>query len=280
MKTASMIRVRNALVLAGYLPLLVACGGTTSTNSSEGPGAAGAGGASPSGGTGGAAGSAGGAQAGAGGANGGTGGATSAGAGGAALAGAGGSGGSPAMCTDAKVAASTCASTFGTKMSVGFGRIDGTLRAIVPPADKQCAMPDSFHVALDVEMDGAVYRLVARVYDDQTPGGSMYFAEHDGPLPAPAFSPGWHVGASMSYPKTLGVHSAQFSEQSQSTLVSTLLCELTIGAPIAVYATGYGPDGGHDVHKTGGTSADGAIVVHPDQPTSHYLLFHFQSQTF
>ena len=206
------------------------------------------------------------------------GGATSAGAGGGA--GVAGSSGSPAVCNDAKVAASTCASTFGTKMSAGFGRIDGTLRAIVPPDDKQCAMPDSFHVALDVEVNGAVYRLVARVFDDQTPGGLMYFAEHDGPLPAPAFSVGWHLGAALSYPKTLGVHSTEFGTQSQSVLVSTLLCELTIGAPIAVYATGYGPDGGHDVHKTGGTSADGAIVVHPDQPTSHYLLFHFQNQTF
>jgi hypothetical protein len=246
---------------ASFAPfvLLLACQSSSSaTDVSIGAGVGGSSSVAGAGGKGGAAG----AEAGVGGATGGV----------------GGAGGM--TCTDGVVAASKCATTFGTEMSAAFGRIDGTLHAIVRPQDKQCSMPNSTHIALDVEMNGALYRLLARVYDDQTPGGMMFYAEKDASLPAPAFSPGWHAGATLGYVSNLGVHVADFKETPQAPLIQDVLCAVTLGDPIAIYATGYGPDGGHDVHKTTGNAADGAIVVRPDQPTSRFLLFHFVNQTF
>src|SRR5262245_35357085 len=54
-----------------------------------------------------------------------------------------------------------CVSTFGDQLTPGFGRIDGTLVALVRPViDEHCAMPNRDHLILEVEMNGAVYRMV------------------------------------------------------------------------------------------------------------------------
>src|SRR4051794_34872783 len=45
-----------------------------------------------------------------------------------------------------------CASTFGSALTSAFGRIDGTVLAVVKPIDTQCAMPNNDHLVLEVTM--------------------------------------------------------------------------------------------------------------------------------
>jgi hypothetical protein len=61
-------------------------------------------------------------------------------------------------------------------------------------------------------------------------------------------------------------------------VISQLTGELTIGAPISVYATGYGPDGGHDIHRQA-ANQDGAVVLAPTT-APRYLMFRFATQSF
>src|SRR5262249_23663455 len=60
-----------------------------------------------------------------------------------------------------------CASTFGSALTDAFGRLDGTVVAVVPPNDQACAQPNMTHLVLQVEMEGAVYRMVLDVLSNQ-----------------------------------------------------------------------------------------------------------------
>lgn len=57
----------------------------------------------------------------------------------------------------------TCASTFGNELTASFGRLDGTVLAIVAPDNQTCAQPNSTHVTVQVTMHGAAYRLVTNI---------------------------------------------------------------------------------------------------------------------
>src|SRR5262247_3992728 len=67
---------------------------------------------------------------------------------------------SPDASTDKSAA---CASTFGTALTNAFGRLDGTILAVVMPGNMRCAMPNSTHVVLQVTTNGAAYRMVINV---------------------------------------------------------------------------------------------------------------------
>ena len=56
-----------------------------------------------------------------------------------------------------------CASTFGQSLTNAFGRLDGTILAVVFPGNQTCAAPNSTHVVLQVTMGGAAYRMVVNV---------------------------------------------------------------------------------------------------------------------
>lgn len=176
-----------------------------------------------------------------------------------------------------------CASTFGSALTDGFGRIDGVVYAVQKPSDTQCVMPNADHVVVQVLVNGAVYRMVVNVKSDRA-GSSpdVRYAKLPHALPAPAWAEGWHTDAPLDYVTTLGASTTTtgFSPTPMNDLVSELASVLVVGAPVSVYATsGDGrPESAHLVHRNK-TNQDGAIVLSPSaSPT--FLLFHFDGQTF
>lgn len=175
-----------------------------------------------------------------------------------------------------------CASTFGGALTAAFGRVDGTVIAVLPPNDQACAAPNSTHMILEVSMGGAVYRMVVDVLS--TSGSpDVLIDELDAPLADGAWADGWHPGVQLDYVTTLGVHSTSFTPMHQADLVAKITSELDLGAHVSVFATSGGaasePDSAHLVHRNL-TNADGAIVIHPDAAVPHYILLSFAEQTF
>jgi hypothetical protein len=175
--------------------------------------------------------------------------------------------------------AANCASTFGTALTDGFGRVDGTIVAVVPPADNDCAMPNSDHLVLQVSFGGATYRMVVNVMsDDASTDTNVRMFEIDAPLVGPAFAAGWHAPASFDYVANLQAHSTQFMPHDLAALTQLITAELEIGAPVSVFSTSSGGASSHLVHRNLATQ-DGAIVVNPTT-APHWLLFAFADQTF
>jgi len=99
------------------------------------------------------------------------------------LGGNGGAGGADDVDVDESLG---CVDTFGEALTAAFGRLDGTVVAVVKPSDTQCATVNDDHLILEVEMGGDVYRMVVNV---GAPGEPLIrFAEIEHPLPSPAFS--------------------------------------------------------------------------------------------
>ena len=99
-----------------------------------------------------------------------------------------------------------CADTFGDVLTDSFGRVDGTVVAIVEPGNTRCVAPNSDHVIVQVELDGAVYRMVANVQSDGV-DPEIRVRAIDAALPAPAFAEGWHTGVAFDYATDLATHS-------------------------------------------------------------------------
>lgn len=173
---------------------------------------------------------------------------------------------------DALDKAAGCASSFGTALTDAFGRIDGTVLAVVPPNLQTCAQPNSTHLVLQISMNGAAYRMVMNVDSD------VSVREVDKPLAGPAWSEGWHVDAPLDYVNDLDQHSADFAKVDS---VGVVTDALELGARVSVFATSSGgtkADSAHLVHRNI-TGADGALVLSPDT-APHYLLFRFDNQSF
>ena len=173
-----------------------------------------------------------------------------------------------------------CAKTFGTALTASFGRLDGTVVAVLPPNDQACTAPNATHMIIQVSMGGAVYRMVVDVLSNQG-SPDVLFDEIDAPLAAGAWAEGWHAGAALDYVTTLGVHSPAFTAMHQADIVAQITSEIDLGAHISVFATATSaePDSAHLVHRNL-TNADGAIVVRPDSATPHYMLIRFGEQVF
>lgn len=188
-------------------------------------------------------------------------------------------GGGGVASPDAADKAATCASTFGSALTAGFARLDGTVLAVVPPDDQACALPNRTHLVLQVTMGGAVYRMVVDVLSNMG-SPDVWFHELDAPLVGPAWSDGWHTGIALDYATGLGLHSTQFAEMTEAELVAKLTSELELGAKVSVFATAGAtePDSAHLVHRNA-TDADGAIVIAPDT-APHYLVMRFDEQAF
>jgi len=173
----------------------------------------------------------------------------------------------------------TCADTFGSGLTPGFGRIDGTVLAVVPPNDQACALPNSTHLVVQLTMGGAAYRLVVDVLSNQG-SPDVWFDELDAPLVGGAWAEGWHVPTQLDYVTDLHVASTAFTEMVQADLVDKITSELELGAKISIFATAGStePNSAHLIHRNA-TNADGAIVIAPDT-APHYLLMRFDEQTF
>jgi hypothetical protein len=171
--------------------------------------------------------------------------------------------------------AAACAATFGTELTAAFGRLDGTVLAVVGPTDTQCTMPNDDHLVVQVTMHGAAYRMVVNVAD-------VYLAEASAPLAGGAFEEGWHPGYALDYVTTLGVHSDAFTLHPMAEMVALVTDAIELGAAISVYATSTGGTYSHSAHLVhrNDPDADGAIVLRPDTGSPRYLLFRFGDQAF
>src|SRR5512140_225608 len=184
---------------------------------------------------------------------------------------------------DAPDKAAACAKTFGDQLVSGYGRLDGTVLAVIPPADNACAAPNSTHLILEVTMNGAAYRIVVNVLSDR-PGGDprVQMKELDAPLVGGAWNEGWHLPGALDYPSALGVHDKDFTPYDQAPVVQRITDAITVGDSVSVFATNDGTaykDSAHLIHYNGGNQ-DGAIVLGATTATPKWLLFHFSNQVF
>lgn len=181
---------------------------------------------------------------------------------------------------DALDKSATCAPSFGNKLTSAYGRLDGTIVAIVPPNDQACAEPNMTHLVVQVRMGGDVYRMVVDVLSNQG-SPDVGFFELDAPLVGPAWTDGWHTGLSLDYPSQLMIHSTQFTPMVQADLVAKITGELDLGAKLSVFATSAGePDSAHLVHRGSVKNQDGAIVIGPDTASPHWLVMKFDEDMF
>lgn len=174
--------------------------------------------------------------------------------------------------------AAACTDTFGDALTNAFGRIDGTVLAVLKPTDQQCPLPNSDHVIIEVIMNGAVYRMVVNVRSDFGPPDVDYLAI-DHALPEPAWSEGWHTGLTLDYAKAFGVKADEFKPYPMTELSDMVVDEIPLDAKISVYASSSGGASAHKVHRNNGV-IDGAIVLDPTGPLPRVLLFHFSDQVF
>jgi hypothetical protein len=193
-------------------------------------------------------------------------------------------GGSPAV-PDAVVVDGTpvkavdCAASFGAELTAGFGRVDGTLLAVIPPNYQGCAQPNSTHAVVQVMVDGAAYRMVVNVLSTSNEP-RVYLGETDAALAGGAWAEGWHVGYQLDYVTTLGVAKSQFTLSDEAAATARVY-NLELDQHISVFATSGGPpqaDSAHLIHRNA-TNADGAIVINPET-APHYLLTAFDDSNF
>jgi hypothetical protein len=171
--------------------------------------------------------------------------------------------------------AANCASTFTSILDTGFGRLDGIVRAVVPPSHPTCALPNDDHLVVQVDVGAATYRIVVNVKST----GNVRLAAIDAALPGPAFGSGWHVGESLDYVTTLGVHTASFTPHPMDELVALVTDQIEIGMPLSAYSsTSGGVSSTHLVHRNT-TNQDGALVL-DTTGSPHWLLFAFSNQSF
>ena len=165
-----------------------------------------------------------------------------------------------------------CTNSLGAGLSATYGRLDGFLVSIVPAGTHRCN-GDSSHLHLQIRMNGAIYDVAANM--------DVLSAEKTAPMPDGPWSEGWHSGVTLDYANTLGVHAADFTQLLPADLEAQLNEELKSANHLSVFATGYGPDGVHNVHRHSGSgSNDGAIVLNPLSPTPRILMFRFTTDSF
>lgn len=189
--------------------------------------------------------------------------------------------------TSTSTLAAGCVSQFGRLFTAAFGRLDGTLVAVVAPADRQCTLFNNDHLVLEIAAQGGVMRVVVNILSDGRNGTDTrlrYQAlEHE--AIGPPFAEGWHPGVALDYPSMLGAHSTNgFEPTAMPELIEAVERGLVLGAPISAYATSSGgarADSAHLVHRNNpGQSQDGALVVRPTAARPTYLLFHFDADIF
>jgi hypothetical protein len=173
-----------------------------------------------------------------------------------------------------------CTSKLGNALTMVRGRLDGYLVSIVPPGGPHACNGDDNHVHLQVSANGGIYDIAIDIFSTLTPATPyVSILIKDTALPDGPWHEGWNTqGLTMEYVHTFGVHSQQFKETQLAPLAMQIEAELAKANHISVYATGYGPTGAHNVHRSGG--GDGAVIINPLSPKARALLFHFASQSF
>lgn len=163
-----------------------------------------------------------------------------------------------------------CTGNFGNALDTNHGRLDGFLVSIVPTGLHSCN-GDSGHVHLQVQVKGAIYDVAINT--------DVLFTEGDYPIVGGPWAEGWHANATLDYVQNVGVHAAGFKTLSAGAVIQTVEAAVANANHVAIFATGYGPTGAHDVHRRG-YFEDGAILIDPLSPKPHWLLFRFSTQSF
>jgi hypothetical protein len=164
-----------------------------------------------------------------------------------------------------------CTTSFGNALVGGFGRLDGFVVSVVPPASGMCSA-DQHHVHLQVAAGGQTYDIAVNV-----DGG--FIAQKDAPLPAGAWAEGWHPSVSLDYPADLGLHDTDFTPGSEAQIDQAVEGAVANANHVSVFATPFNPGGAHLVHRQG-SGHDGAVILDPLSPLAHVLAFRFATQTF
>lgn len=198
--------------------------------------------------------------------------------------------GSPDAAVDAVVAVDAsgdgtpmrmpCTSQFGKALpSAGtFGRLDGYLVAVVDPGTTSGCNADDSHVHLQISMSGAIYDIAIDVTDGTTHMDDVHTGTLDIAMPGEPWAEGFHTGESVDYP-TLGVHAADLPLLTKAQMIAAIDGDLATANHVSIFATTYGGDGAHLVHRNGGKH-DGLLVTVPLAATPHLRLFSFSDQTF
>jgi hypothetical protein len=174
--------------------------------------------------------------------------------------------------TDGPPVRKPCVSSFGAALSSGsHGRLDGILVAIVPPGGHACS-GDAHHVHLQIAMQGSTYDVAVNV-------AGVDFGQADSALIGGPWSEGWHSGAALDYPTSLGLHASDFTSVPEGDLSTQVANALAHANHVSVFATKYSKGGTHLVHRNGNGN-DGAIIIDPLSARPHYLVFHFPNQSF
>lgn len=183
--------------------------------------------------------------------------------------------------------AAPCATEFGRGFTAAFGRLDGTVHALVGPTDRQCRLFNGDHAVLQIDVGGQTHRIVVNVESDGRNGTDtrLRYAELRHALIGPAWSEGWHPGLGLDYPRDLDAHTtAGFAPVATADLVARIASHLTLGARVSAYATSSGgsrADSAHLVHRgSPPLQQDGALVIEPDSAEPLFLLFHFDGARF
>jgi hypothetical protein len=172
-----------------------------------------------------------------------------------------------------------CTDRFGHALTTSFGRLDGTIVALVPPAPPRTARckSDEHHLHLQLEVDTETYDVAVPLGDPAVE--DMYFLETTALVPGGRWRGGWAPGQRLDYVGAFRVHAEDFRPLSRDELLQKLQMDLSVKRHVSVWATGYGPGGAHMVHRDRGQH-DGTIALDPDSARSRFLLFRFARQRF
>jgi len=137
-------------------------------------------------------------------------------------------------------------SKLGDNLTASYGRLDGILVAIVPPSNSGGCQADNDHLHLQIRMNGEVYDVAVNVGENGV--DDVHSTTRELAMPGPAWQEGWHTDVIANY-VTLGVRSTDMPLATSAQLVTAMMNDLGTANHISVFATGYGPDGAHLVHR-------------------------------
>ncbi len=180
--------------------------------------------------------------------------------------------------------AARCANVFGSGLTKPFGRLDGIVRAVLPPAHPTCPLPNGTHlvVQLDAGQPLETYRVVVNVASDRGGDGRVRFRALEHPALAP-WVDGWHVNTPLDYVRDLGLQSeaSGFVPMEQGALVQAVTDAIPLGASVSAYSSTSGGASSHLIHRVDtARNQDGALVIHRPGREPLWLVFHFATQTF
>jgi hypothetical protein len=172
----------------------------------------------------------------------------------------------------------TCTNNLGNALpNNSFGRMDGFLVAIVAPGNGGCNA-DTDHLHLQVKMNNMIYDVAVDI------GGQgvddVHSTTRDVAMPGGAWSEGFHVGIPTDYIAIAELHAADLPlETTRQALTAEITSELSTVNHISIFATPYGADGAHLVHRNG-QGHDGLIATQPLSSPPHLRFLSFSDQTF